>query len=190
MDHHGLSVPSEIKMASAAAGQVNLFIGFDAVARLLLLRQTNDSRIPYGPSSGFALARELAQNAGREIPEAISRSPDWLAFLFAAAVAAAVIIIASPAKGNYEGVRQFSALSGLLVVTKSGIFCLLGMAVSPAGADVSGVSEVTPLVLLGRSMMLSGEIDERFDELFRAGQALLSASSNSTGPDGDLASNK
>jgi CHASE2 domain-containing sensor protein len=37
-------------------------------------------------------------------------SPDWLAFLSAAAVAAAVIIIAALTRGNYEGVRKFATL--------------------------------------------------------------------------------
>jgi signal transduction histidine kinase/CHASE2 domain-containing sensor protein len=101
--------------------------------------------------------------------------PDWLAFTAAALIAAAVILFAALARGNYETMRQVAALGGLLIFILIGSYLAFTkfFVLPPLVPMLIAFVTAVPLTLLRRSLLLSGEIDARIEELSRAGLALL-----------------
>ncbi len=99
---------------------------------------------------------------------------DWMAFICAALIAALVIIFAALAQGNYETVRQIVALCSLLALILIGSYLVFSklMWLPPLAPMLVAFATAAPLTLLRRSILLSGEIDARIEELSQAGQKL------------------
>lgn len=94
-------------------------------------------------------------------------TPDWLAALFAALVAAAVIFALTITQGRFETLKQLSALGGLVVV----ILALSYLAFKhwlifpPVVPSLISLATAAPLLLLRRSLATSVDLDERIAEL-------------------------
>jgi signal transduction histidine kinase/CHASE2 domain-containing sensor protein len=101
-------------------------------------------------------------------------TPDWLAFLICAAVAAAVLLSLSLAQGRHETWKQLAALTILaLVVLVSAYLTFTRVLIMPplVPALISFVV-ATPLALLRRSLVMSSDLDARIGELATADAAL------------------
>lgn len=94
-------------------------------------------------------------------------TPDWLAALFAAFVAAAVIIALTVTQGRFEMFKQLGALGGL-------VFAILGISyfaythwliIPPVVPSLISLGVAAPLLLLHRSLVTSADLDERIAEL-------------------------
>lgn len=99
-------------------------------------------------------------------------TPDWIAWLCAAAVAAAVILSAALAGGS---LRQLAALALLPAAILAGSVLAFSrwMLLPPIVPMLASFLIATPVVWLRRSFQLSREIDERIAELDEAGNRLL-----------------
>jgi PAS domain S-box-containing protein len=103
-----------------------------------------------------------------------SETPDWLAFLCGALVAALTLFLLTIAQGRYETVKQIAALAGVagavlvaayLAFTRALVFPPLTLSlVSFASAGVLG--------LLRRSWVASSHLDKTIKEIQRAGESL------------------
>jgi PAS domain S-box-containing protein len=106
--------------------------------------------------------------------------PDWLVFLCAALVAAAVSLSAALGGGL---VRQLAALALLAAAIVAGSVLAFSrwMWVAPLAPMLASFLIATPLVWLRRSFVLSREIDDRIAELDEAGKRVLPAASETNG---------
>ncbi len=101
-------------------------------------------------------------------------TPDWIAALLAALVAAIVIGALTLAQGSYEWLRQIAALSGLigLVLGLSYLAFVLWMMVPPSVPAMISLVTAAPLALLLRSLIVSASLDERIIEMTRESASL------------------
>ena len=103
-----------------------------------------------------------------------SQTPDWLAFLCGALVAAITLFGLTMAQGRYEAIKQIVALVAILAaVLLASYFSLTRLLVFPP-LTLSLVS-LTSAGLLGqlrRSLIASGQIDRSIEEVKRAESAL------------------
>ncbi|MBO0859560.1 MAG: CHASE2 domain-containing protein [Chloracidobacterium sp.] len=101
--------------------------------------------------------------------------PDWIAFFCSLSAGAGVIIIAALAQGSYEIARQIAALGALLgfIILISYLAFSRCMIIPPIAPMIIAFMIATPLTLLWRALVLSGEIDSRIAELSKAGYSLL-----------------
>lgn len=94
-------------------------------------------------------------------------TPDWLAALFAALVAAAVIIALTVTQGRFETLKQLGALGGLVfaILCVSYVAYTHWLIIPPVVPSLISVGVATPLLLLRRSLVTSADLDERIAEL-------------------------
>jgi signal transduction histidine kinase/CHASE2 domain-containing sensor protein len=115
---------------------------------------------------------EVLANAVHTILRArfYSETPDWLAALCAALVAAALMSALSLAQGRYELIKQLSVLSGLSAfVLFSGYVAFTRWLIAPPLVPALGsLLTAAPLTLLRRSLAMSADLDRRIAELQRA----------------------
>lgn len=108
--------------------------------------------------------------------------PDWLTFLCAAFVAAAVIIFAALAQGSHEAMRQIAASVALLLLILVASFWAFNkwLLLPPLVPMLIAFTIATPMALMRRSLVMSREIDARIAELTESGEALIPIAGNYT----------
>ncbi len=115
---------------------------------------------------------EVLANAVHTILRArfYSETPEWLAALCAAVVAAAVMSALSLAQGRYELIKQLGVLSGLsaIVLFSSYLAFTRWLIVPPLVPALGSLLTAAPLTLLRRSLAMSADLDARIAELQRA----------------------
>src|SRR5262252_420348 len=101
-------------------------------------------------------------------------TPDWLAALCAALVAAATLALLAMAQGRFEIARQLGALGGLiaLILTLAYVSFAWGLIVPPLIPMLVALATAAPLGLLRRSLAVNVQLDARIAELTRAGEAI------------------
>lgn len=94
-------------------------------------------------------------------------TPDWLAALLAALVAAGVIFALTITQGRFETLKQLGALAGLIVtVLALSYFAFTHwLVIPPAVPALVSLAVAAPLLLLQRSLVTSADLDERIAEL-------------------------
>jgi signal transduction histidine kinase len=102
-------------------------------------------------------------------------TPDWLAALLAALVAAAVLGLLAIAQGQFESVKQILVLLGLLAVILIASYLVFTRwhivpALVPA---LLSFATAAPLALLRRTLQTSADLDARINELRSANELLL-----------------
>jgi signal transduction histidine kinase/CHASE2 domain-containing sensor protein len=102
-------------------------------------------------------------------------TPDWLAALLAALVAAAVLGSLAIAQGQFESVKQVFVLIGLLaIILASAYFAFTRwLIVPPLVPALLSFATAAPLALLRRSLRTSADLDARIRELTSANELLL-----------------
>jgi signal transduction histidine kinase/CHASE2 domain-containing sensor protein len=102
-------------------------------------------------------------------------TPDWLAMLLAALVAAAVTGSLAIAQGQFESVKQVFVLFGLLtVILATSYFVFVRfLIVPPLVPALLSFATAAPLALLRRSLRTSADLDARITELTSANELLL-----------------
>src|SRR5262245_51537886 len=107
-------------------------------------------------------------------------TPDWLAALCAALVAAATLALLAVAHGRFEIARQLGALGGLtaLILTLAYVSFAWGLIVPPLIQMLVALATAAPLGLLRRSLAVNVQLDARIAELTRAGEAISHPSIN------------
>lgn len=98
-------------------------------------------------------------------------TPDWIAALFAAIIAAAVIGVLAMAQGSFEPLRQAALFTGLaaLILLSSYLAFAQWRITPPLIPMTIAFLTATPLALLRRSLMASASLDARIAELHGAG---------------------
>jgi signal transduction histidine kinase/CHASE2 domain-containing sensor protein len=101
-------------------------------------------------------------------------TPDWLAALCAALVAAATLALLAVAHGRFEIARQLGALGGLiaLILTLAYVSFAWGLIVPPLIPMLVALATAAPLGLLRRSLAVNVQLDARIAELTRGGEAI------------------
>ena len=104
-----------------------------------------------------------------------SDTPEWLAVLLAALVAAAVMGSLAIAQGQFEGVKQLGVLFGLLaIILATSYFVFVHwLIVPPLVPALLSFATAVPLALLRRSLRTSADLDTRISELTSANELLL-----------------
>lgn len=94
-------------------------------------------------------------------------TPDWLATLLAALVAAAVVLILTITQGRFETLKQLGGLAGLVVaiLALSYIVFTHWLVIPPIVPALVSLAMAAPLMLLHRSLVTSADLDERIAEL-------------------------
>src|SRR5262249_23904120 len=94
-------------------------------------------------------------------------APEWLAFLIAAMVAAAVVGLLAIAQGRFETFKQLSVLLGLLavIIGLSYIAFVRLLVVPPVVSTFISFAVAAPLALLTRLLRTSSDLDTRIAEL-------------------------
>ena len=102
-------------------------------------------------------------------------TPDWLAVLLAALVAAAVLGLLAVAQGQFESVKQILVLFGLLAIILSLSYFMFvrWLIVPPLVPALLSFATAAPLALLRRSLRTSADLDARIAELTSANELLL-----------------
>ena len=115
-------------------------------------------------------------------------TPDWLAVLLAALVAAAVLGSLAIAQGQFESVKQILVLFGLLAVILAAAYFAFArwLIVPPLVPALLSFATAAPLALLRRSLRTSADLDARITELTSANELLLLSTE---GPASSLGSN-
>jgi signal transduction histidine kinase len=103
------------------------------------------------------------------------QTPDWLAVLLAALVAAAVLGSLALAQGQFESVKQIFVLFGLLAIILAASYVAFAhwLIVPPVVPALLSFAVAAPLALLRRSLRTSADLDERITELTSANELLL-----------------
>ena len=116
-------------------------------------------------------------------------TPDWLAALLSALVAAVVLGSLAIAQGRFESVKQVFVLFGLLAIILAASYFVFvhWLIVPPIVPALLSFAIATPLALLRRSLRTSADLDARIAELTSANELLLlsterSASSVASNP--------
>ncbi len=101
-------------------------------------------------------------------------TPDWLAALCAALVAAATLALLAVAQGRFEIARQLCALGGLtvLILTLAYVAFAWRLIVPPLIPMLVALATAAPLGLLRRSLAVNVQLDARIAELTGAGKAI------------------
>src|SRR5262249_42652149 len=96
-------------------------------------------------------------------------TPDWLAAMFAALVAAAAVGAISLEKGRREFVKQIAALLGIPALTfgLSYVAFPRWMIPPPIVSMMASLVVAAPLALLLRSLLVSASLDDRITEMTR-----------------------
>lgn len=94
-------------------------------------------------------------------------TPDWLAALFAALVAAAVILALTVTQGRFETLKQLGALGGFVVAILAISYFAFAhwLIVPPVVQSLVSLATAAPLILIRRSLVTSADLDERIAEL-------------------------
>lgn len=94
-------------------------------------------------------------------------TPDWLAALFAALVAAAVIFALTITQGRFETLKQLSALAALIIAILGASYFAFThwLMIPPVVPALVSLATAAPLLLLRRSLATSADLDERIAEL-------------------------
>jgi len=97
-------------------------------------------------------------------------TPDWLAALTAALVAAVVIFVLTITQGRFEIVKQLAALAGLVIAILAVSYFAFThwLIIPPVVPSLISLAVAAPLTLLRRSLATSGDLDERIAELSSA----------------------
>jgi len=96
-------------------------------------------------------------------------TPDWIAALMAALVAAIVIGALSLAQGGHELMRQTAALFGItwLILGLSYLVFVRWLIAPPLISAIVSIIVAAPLALLLRSLTASASLDDRINEMTR-----------------------
>jgi len=96
-------------------------------------------------------------------------TPDWVAVLFAALVAAAVVGALTLAQGRREFIKQIAALLGITALTFGLSYLAFArwMITPPIVSTIASLVFATPLALLLRSLIVSASLDDRITEMTR-----------------------
>jgi len=96
-------------------------------------------------------------------------TPDWVAALVAALVAAVVIGALTLAQGSHELMRQIAALFGVtgLILGLSYLVFVRWMIAAPVVSAMVSLIVAAPLALLLRSLTASASLDDRINEMTR-----------------------
>lgn len=102
-------------------------------------------------------------------------TPDWLAVMFAALVAAAAIFALTITQGRFEMIKQLGALSGLMgaMLALSYFAFVHWLIIPPVVQSLVSLVIAAPLLLLRRSLVTSADLDERIAELSFADKWLV-----------------
>jgi two-component system phosphate regulon sensor histidine kinase PhoR len=102
-------------------------------------------------------------------------TPDWLAVLLAALVAAAVLASLAVAQGRFESVKQVFVLFGMLAIILAASYLVFvhWLIVPPLVPALLSFATAAPLALLRRSLRTSADLDARIAELTSANELLL-----------------
>jgi PAS domain S-box-containing protein len=94
-------------------------------------------------------------------------TPDWLAALFAALMASALIFALTIAQGRFETLKQLCALGGLVIalLVLSYLAFTRWLIILPVVPALVSLATAAPLLLLRRSLATSADLDERIAEL-------------------------
>ena len=97
-------------------------------------------------------------------------TPDWLAALCAALVAAALIFALTITQGRFETLKQLCALGGLVIalLALSYLAFTRWLIIPPVVPALISLATAAPLLLLSRSLATSADLDERIAELSSA----------------------
>jgi signal transduction histidine kinase/CHASE2 domain-containing sensor protein len=97
-------------------------------------------------------------------------TPDWLAALLAALVAASVPGSLAVSQGRFEGVKQIGAITGILVIILAASYIAFAhwLVVPPVVPALVSFATAAPLTLLRRSLRTSADLDARISELTSA----------------------
>jgi len=108
-------------------------------------------------------------------------TPDWIAALCTALVAAAVLGLLAIGQGRFEAAKQLIALGGLLGVMLGLAYAAFAwwLIVLPVVPSLVAFAAAAPLGLLRRSLRVSVDLDAQIAELARAGAHLAPSA---TGP--------
>ncbi|MBP6821083.1 MAG: CHASE2 domain-containing protein [Acidobacteria bacterium] len=98
-----------------------------------------------------------------------TETPDWLAALGAALIAAAIVFALSVSRERFEMLRQVMFIAGLLLTILLTSYLLFSrwLIVPPLVPALIALGAAIPLTLLRRAMTLSIHLDDRFTELIR-----------------------
>jgi PAS domain S-box-containing protein len=96
-------------------------------------------------------------------------TPDWVAAVFAALVAAAVVGALILAQGRREFIKQIAALLGIaaMILFLSYLAFARWMITPPIVSTLASLIVAAPLALLLRSLMVSASLDDRIAEMTR-----------------------
>jgi signal transduction histidine kinase/CHASE2 domain-containing sensor protein len=96
-----------------------------------------------------------------------TETPDWLAALAAALIAAAIVFALSVSRERFEMLRQVMFIAGLLLTILLISYLLFSrwLIVPPLVPALIALGAAIPLTLMRRAMTLSIHLDERFTEL-------------------------
>ncbi|HEU0176489.1 MAG TPA: CHASE2 domain-containing protein [Blastocatellia bacterium] len=96
-------------------------------------------------------------------------TPDWIAALLAALLAAIVVGALILAQGNREFIKQIAALLGIAALTLwlSYFAFVRWMVAPPIVSTIISLVVAAPLALLLRSLMVSASLDDRIGEMTR-----------------------
>src|SRR5262252_3824 len=96
-------------------------------------------------------------------------TPDWVAAIFAALVAAAVVVALILAQGRREFIKQIAALLGITALTFGLSYLAFArwMITPPIVSTMASLIVAAPLALLLRSLMVSASLDDRITEMTR-----------------------
>jgi signal transduction histidine kinase len=96
-------------------------------------------------------------------------TPDWVAAMFAALVAAAVVGALILAQGRREFIKQIAALLGITALTFGLSYLAFArwMITPPIVSMIASLVFAAPLALLLRSLMVSASLDDRITEMTR-----------------------
>ena len=94
-------------------------------------------------------------------------TPDWVAALWAALIAAAVVGAVILAQGRREFIKQIAALLGItaLILSLSYLIFARWMVAPPIVSTMVSLIVAAPLALLLRSLMVSASLDDRIAEM-------------------------
>ncbi|HXM35741.1 MAG TPA: CHASE2 domain-containing protein, partial [Pyrinomonadaceae bacterium] len=94
-------------------------------------------------------------------------TPDWLAILFAALVAAGAIFALNLTQGRFETLKQLGALAGLVIALLAISYFAFThwLIIPPVVPALVSLAVAAPLLLLRRSLVTSADLDERIAEL-------------------------
>src|SRR5262245_33881926 len=96
-------------------------------------------------------------------------TPDWVAAMFAALVAAAVVGALTLAQGRRELIKQIAALLGITALTFGLSYLAFArwMITPPIVSTIASLVFAAPLALLLRSLIVSASLDDRITEMTR-----------------------